>query len=89
MLRGLAVIFLATSLVLLPTLSGCIHRRKIERVHAGMTVQEVEEVLGEPLEVVVFPETATHEYRSYRGDGKDIIHVDFEEGVAKDAFENK
>jgi len=85
--RLVLYVLLATSFLL--AVVGCTGRRKIERIHVGMTVHQVEEVLGEPGEVLVYPEWPTREFRSYRGDGKYVIHVEFEEGLAKEAFENK
>jgi len=72
-------------LLALATIIGCggqSRNQKINDIHIGMTVQEVEDVVGEPLDV--FPgAVSTHEIRMYKGDGKDTIGVTFEKGVVK------
>jgi hypothetical protein len=92
MARRLTTILLATSLILIVPLGGCggKPKPKIKQVHVGMTVQQVEDVLGEPIFVGAGAGAVlTHEIRTYKGDGGDMIVVSFEEGIAKDIDEGK
>ena len=84
-MRRVTLLLLATSLSLLPAAMGCLaqsRNQKIKDVHIGMTVQDAEDVLGEPLDVYpgVVP---TFEQRDYKGDGNDTISVTFEKGIVE------
>jgi hypothetical protein len=86
--RGLAVVLLAISFLLLALIIGCGGESKIKQVQVGMTFQEVEEILGEPIHVGPGARE-TLEHRYYKGDGNNEISVTFENGVVKSVREIK
>ena len=65
-------------------------RVRLDLVKEGMTVGQVEAILGKPLDVMdVGPRKPTgplHQFRTYRGNGSNTIRVHFIDGVV-DAFQ--
>ncbi len=94
----LAICLLAAALVGGCTRSQSTIQSKIQQVRIGMTVEEVEQLLGEPLgkgpvhpgdpeqppDIASLPAdaAATWEWREYQGDGKAKILIWFDDGVA-------
>ncbi len=64
---------------------------KIQQLRVGMTVEEVEQVLGKAVWIRPLPASATakRELREYKGDGAAKIFIRFDGGVAESIEESK
>ena len=62
---------------------------RVQLVKTGMTVQQVEQVLGKPVSVHNMPPALPGmQLREYRGDGDKRIFIGFKNGVATDISES-
>jgi hypothetical protein len=61
------------------------NKTKVQQVSKGMTVQQVEQILGKPISVLNMPAPPPLESRQYQGytdqEGDHRIDVDFDSGV--------
>jgi hypothetical protein len=74
-------------ILLLITISGCGGGQatpKLEQLTVGMTVKQVEEVLGKPIEIFMGSEN-----KRYKGDGDHTIIVIYKNGTAEEFKEKK
>jgi hypothetical protein len=55
-----------------------------------MTVQQADQILGKPLDVIDMPPTVVPnaQIRQYKGDGNHSIFIHFKKGVAEDIEES-
>ena len=83
---------LLVSLLLTAAAAGCDRGRsgppKVQLVKVGMTVQQVEQVLGKPVRVRNIPTLPGVQLREYRGDGEKRLFITFETGVVTDIDES-
>ena len=73
---------------------GCNRSRphvQVELIRNGMSVKEVDAILGKPIRVfdavLVSPKERPTHFRYYQGDGDHEIHVTFEKDAATDVRE--
>ena len=55
---------------------------RMQLVKLGMTISEVEGVLGQPKSTMPIGDLPGEEYRAYSGDGHNTINIRFKDGIA-------
>ena len=85
----ICVAIVVSIVVLSNGMSGSQKRPRISLVSKGMTVEQVERVLGKPIEVIDMPPVVPDtQIRHYKGDDDHSNFIHFKKGVAEDIHDS-